>query len=214
VTRRELSRFDQALVQLDHALRTIAGEPRATRPSPAGATGNEVTLDAEQRAASARLMRVNHAGEIAAQALYMGQAMVARDPETGAALRRAAAEEGDHLAWCEQRLGQLGARVSVFTPLWYVGSFAIGSLAGIMGDRWSLGFVVETERQVERHLAGHLDRLPDADLASRRILEQMQADEVRHADAARAAGGRELPRPIQSLMRAAAKVMTSTAYRF
>jgi ubiquinone biosynthesis monooxygenase Coq7 len=158
-------------------------------------------------------MRVNHAGEVAAQALYMGQALVARDDATRAKLERAAAEENDHLAWCQERLDELGARPSVLAPFWYAGSFAIGALAGLAGDRWSLGFVVETERQVEAHLDHHLAELPPADRASRVVLERMKSDEVRHADDARAGGGAELPRPVRRLMSLVSKVMTTTAYR-
>jgi ubiquinone biosynthesis monooxygenase Coq7 len=158
-------------------------------------------------------MRVNHAGEIAAQALYHSQALFARDPETRGFLQQAAREEADHLAWCDQRLKELGSRPSVLTPLWYAGSFAIGALAGLLGDRASLGFVAETERQVEGHLRGHLDRLPAEDQRTRAIVEAMKHDEATHANHASAAGAAELPGPIRELMRATAKVMTTTAYR-
>jgi ubiquinone biosynthesis monooxygenase Coq7 len=159
-------------------------------------------------------MRVNHAGEVAAQALYHGQALLARSDETRAFLLKAAAEEGDHLAWCEQRLHELGDRPSLLNPLWYAGSFAIGAAAASISDRLSLGFVTETERQVEGHLAGHLQRLPAADERSRRILETMQSDEVGHAEAASAAGAAELPQPVRELMKLTSKVMTGTAFRF
>jgi ubiquinone biosynthesis monooxygenase Coq7 len=158
-------------------------------------------------------MRVNHAGEIAAQALYHGQALTARNPEVRATLRDAARDETDHLAWCEQRVRELDSRTSLFAPLWYAGSFAIGALAGLAGDRTSLGFVAETERQVIEHLESHLHALPQDDDRSRRIVEQMQADEARHGTEAREAGGRDLPRLIRELMRRTARVMTFTAYR-
>jgi ubiquinone biosynthesis monooxygenase Coq7 len=157
-------------------------------------------------------MRVNHAGEIAAQGLYHGQALTARTPETRAALRRAAAEEGDHLAWCRDRLDELGSRTSVLNPIWYAGSVAIGAVAGLFGDRASLGFMAETERQVEGHLAEHLERLPTDDARSRAIVEQMQADEIGHGQAAIAAGGARLPDPVPRLMRLTARLMTGTAY--
>ena len=157
-------------------------------------------------------MRVNHAGEIAAQGLYQGQALTARHPETEAALRQAAAEEGDHLAWCRDRLEELGSRPSLLNPLWYAGSVTIGALAGLFGDRASLGFMAETERQVEGHLADHLDRLPADDQRSRAIVEQMQVDEIGHGRAAIAAGASTLPEPVPRLMRFAARVMTGTAY--
>lgn len=156
-------------------------------------------------------MRVNHAGEIAAQGLYHGQALVARNPETRALLEGAAREETDHLAWCEQRLSELQDHPSRLDPLWYAGSFAIGAAAGLLGDRQSLGFVAETERQVERHLDGHLEQLPKSDARSRAILEQMRADEIAHGSLAQQAGGAELPRPVREIMRATAQFMTTTA---
>ena len=157
-------------------------------------------------------MRVNHAGEVAAQALYQGQALTARGSHVRESLRQAAQEEGDHLAWCEERLRELDSHPSVLNPLWYAGSLAIGALAGVLGDRVSLGFVAETERQVEGHLAEHLQRLPLNDERSRRILAQMKADETRHGENARAAGARELPAPVKLLMKLTARVMTRTAY--
>jgi 3-demethoxyubiquinol 3-hydroxylase len=157
-------------------------------------------------------MRVNHAGEIAAQGLYHGQALTARSPDTRATLRQAAAEEGDHLAWCRERLDELGSRPSLFNPIWYAGSAAIGALAGIAGDRMSLGFMAETERQVEGHLATHLERLPADDQRSRTIVQQMQADEIGHGRAAIAAGAATLPEPVPRLMRMTARIMTGTAY--
>jgi ubiquinone biosynthesis monooxygenase Coq7 len=157
-------------------------------------------------------MRVNHTGEICAQALYSGQALVARDPAVREALRNAASEERDHLAWCRDRIVQLGSRTSVLDPLWYAGSFAWGVASGIAGDRWSLGFLAETEDQVERHLEGHLDRLPPDDRTSRAIVAQMREDEARHAETGRALGGRDLPEPVKAAMRAAARAMTGTTY--
>jgi ubiquinone biosynthesis monooxygenase Coq7 len=158
-------------------------------------------------------MRVNHAGEIAAQALYHGQALTARNPRVRASLLEAAQDETDHLAWCEQRVRELDSRTSLLAPVWYAGSFAIGALAGLAGDRTSLGFVAETEMQVIEHLESHLHELPDGDDRSRRIVEQMQTDEARHGSDARAAGGVDLPRPIRALMRRTARIMTRTAYR-
>lgn len=157
-------------------------------------------------------MRVNHSGEIAAQGLYQGQALTAGSPATRAALEKAAAEEGDHLAWCRERLDELGSRPSLLNPLWYAGSVAIGALAGLAGDRMSLGFMAETERQVEGHLADHLDRLPADDIRSRTIVQQMQADEIGHGRAALDAGAAELPQPVPKLMRLTARIMTGTAY--
>ena len=166
---------------------------------------------AEKRLSGA-LMRVNHVGEVCAQALYQAQALTARTPELRAQMDRAAREETDHLAWTQQRLDELGDRASLLNPLWYAGAFGIGLLAGRLGDRLSLGFVIETERQVEQHLAGHLDRLPAGDERSRAIVQAMKEDERRHADDALAAGGFELPAPVRWLMRSAAKVMTTTAH--
>jgi ubiquinone biosynthesis monooxygenase Coq7 len=170
-------------------------------------------MPAAERQRSGALMRVNHVGEVCAQALYQAQALTARTPALRQQMQQAAREEMDHLAWTEQRLQELGDRPSLLNPLWYAGSFAIGLLAGRLGDSASLGFVVETERQVEQHLAGHLDRLPEADARSRAIVDQMRADERRHADDAQQAGGQDLPAPVRWLMRGAAKVMTTTAHR-
>jgi len=192
---RHLSLLDQCLVQTQHALETTFGDPRAQRPYPAAATP-DIALDPTERRHAAGLMRINHVGEVCAQALYSGQAAVARDPDTRARLGEAAQEETDHLAWCARRLRELDSRPSVFNPLWYGGSYAIGLLAGLRGDGWNLGFVVETERQVEAHLDQHLDILPPADLRSRDVLRVMKADEARHADNAEHAGARLLPSPI------------------
>jgi 3-demethoxyubiquinol 3-hydroxylase len=202
--------LEPLIVVADRALRALSTHSQALRPSPgAGATGELSPL--EQRE-SAALMRVNHAGEIAAQALYHGQAVAARSRATQELLLAAAREEADHLAWCEERLQELGARPSRLNPLWYAGSFAIGALAGTFGDAVSLGFVAETERQVEGHLEGHLGRLPPNDGRSRAILETMRADEARHGSTARRAGAAALPQPVQALMRLTARVMTQTAY--
>ena len=166
-----------------------------------------------ERRRSAALMRVNHAGEVAAQALYAGHAVTARDGRVRAAMLQAAAEEADHLRWCRDRVAELGSRISYLTPAWYFGSFAIGALAGAAGDRWNLGFVMETERQVVQHLDRHLARLPEQDQKSRTLLQQMRRDEMQHASMARAAGAAELPWPVRALMRGCAKMMTSVAYR-
>ncbi|TAN06219.1 MAG: 2-polyprenyl-3-methyl-6-methoxy-1,4-benzoquinone monooxygenase [Rhodanobacteraceae bacterium] len=209
---RHLNPLDRALADFQRALDTVAGAAVAARPSP-GETRPIPDLDTKDRRHSAGLMRVNHTGEVCAQALYDGQAALARDPATREHLETAAAEETDHLAWCAERLRELDDRPSLFNPLWYAGSFAIGALAAWAGDRWSLGFVVETERQVEAHLGEHLERLPTADTRSRAILATMQSDEARHADNALARGGAKLPPPVPALMRAASKVMKAVAYR-
>jgi len=208
---RHLSTFDFALSGLERALGTVCGAAVESRPSPA--TQPEPHLQEAERKHAAGLMRVNHTGEVCAQALYDGQAALARDESTRAHLHAAAAEETDHLAWCAQRLHELDDRPSLLNPLWYAGSFAIGAAAAALGDRWSLGFVMETERQVEAHLHEHLQRLPESDARSRAILTRMQAEEARHAANARARGGVELPQPIPSMMRLASAVMKAVAYR-
>ncbi len=205
--------LDTLLIEADRALRTIAAPAVGTgRPSPAVGTA-AADLSDEERRHAAGLMRINHAGEICAQALYFGHSRVARDPAVRAQLLRAADEEGDHLAWCRERLGQLRSRPSLFDPLWYAGAFGLGVVAGLGNDRWNLGFVVETERQVEAHLGDHLQRLPAADDASRAIVTVMQRDEAAHADMAEQAGAKPLPWPIPDLMRRAADVMKAVAYR-
>lgn len=204
---------DDLIASADLALRTLHRGARAGRPVPrAAAVADESPLSAEQRRLSGALMRVNHVGEVCAQALYAAQALTARTPELRAQMLAAGREETDHLAWLERRLDELGDRTSLLNPLWYAGAFAIGLAAGRASDRVSLGFVVETERQVEAHLAGHLDRLPTEDGDSRAIVAQMQADEARHADDALAAGGAPMPAPVRWAMRAAARVMTHTAH--
>jgi 3-demethoxyubiquinol 3-hydroxylase len=194
----------------DRALRAVGGAASASRPNPAAELPAE--LSGADRRQAAALMRVNHAGEVAAQALYHGQALGARSPDTRALLLRAAQEESDHLAWCEARLAELGSRPSLLNPLWYAGSFAIGALAAAFGDAASLGFVRETERQVEGHLDEHLSRLPADDARSRAILRAMREDEARHAANARTAGAIRLPLAVRALMRQTARVMTRTAY--
>jgi ubiquinone biosynthesis monooxygenase Coq7 len=203
--------LDPVITALDNALRTVFAPAHAGRPTPGGNLPEAEMSEAERRHVAA-LMRVNHAGEVCAQALYQGQALTARNPETRTGLERAGAEETDHLAWTEQRIADMGGRRSLLDPLWYAGSFAIGAAAGLIGDRWSLGFLAETERQVEQHLDGHLGRLPAGDERSRAILEQMKADEVGHAVYAERNGAAELPAPVKDGMRAAARLMTGTAY--
>ncbi|MBX3603939.1 MAG: 2-polyprenyl-3-methyl-6-methoxy-1,4-benzoquinone monooxygenase [Piscinibacter sp.] len=207
------SPLDRLLGTLDIALRTVSGASHAARPCPHAPGGSHADLSDADRALSGALMRVNHVGEVCAQALYSAQALSTRDPALRRQFETAAREETDHLAWTQQRLRELGSRPSLLNPLWYGGAFAIGLIAGRAGDAASLGFLVETERQVERHLEGHLDRLPPGDAASRAIVDQMRQDEARHAEMARTAGARALPAPMRWAMRAAAKVMTTTAHR-
>jgi ubiquinone biosynthesis monooxygenase Coq7 len=206
-----MNTLDRWISSADNALRTVSGAVQPSLPNPAAATVGE-PLDAAERRLSGALMRVNHVGEVCAQALYQAQAVTARTPALRSQMAQAAREETDHLAWTQQRLDELGARRSWLNPLWYAGAFSIGLLAGRAGDRISLGFVVETERQVEQHLAGHLQRLPEADIRSRAIVVAMHDDERRHAEAADAAGAVKLPLPVRWLMRGAAKVMTGTAH--
>lgn len=213
MTIRNLSPLDRVLVEIERALETVfVATPLAAQPSPAGDT-RDADLDEAARAHAAGLMRVNHVGEVCAQALYFGQAAVARDESLRQQMLAAAAEETDHLAWCGERLDELGSRPSLLNPLWYAGAYAIGAGAGLIGDRLSLGFVVETERQVEAHLGEHLETLPPGDERSRAIVRRMKEDEARHARNAEAAGAAPLPRPIPSLMRFASKVMKTVAYR-
>ena len=203
--------MDRLLGAADSALRTLFAQPRATRACPV-VPGDATVLTASERRHAAGLMRVNHVGEICAQALYTSQAMATRDPALRRHFERAAREETDHLAWTQARLEQLDARASLLNPLWYAGAFTLGLVAGRLGDPVSLGFVVETERQVESHLESHLDRLPEGDHASRAIVAQMKTDEAAHAAQAQAEGARELPALAKAVMRAAARVMTTTAY--
>jgi ubiquinone biosynthesis monooxygenase Coq7 len=203
---------DELVISFDRALRTLLGRATTSRDVP-GAGMPEAQLSPAERRDAAGLMRVNHTGEVCAQALYAAQALVARDPATRQSFAQAAREEEEHLAWTEGRLAELNDRVSLLNPLWYAGSFAIGVAAGIAGDRVNLGFVVETERQVEEHLTGHIDRLPAEDARSRAIVVQMRDDEARHGAMAQEAGAAELPGPVKGLMRLAAAVMKTVAYR-
>ena len=208
-----MSPVDRLLAAADNALRTLSGASVASRPCPKpAAAAPAATLDDSQRRLSGALMRVNHVGEVCAQALYNAQALSTRDPALRLQFERASRDETDHLAWTQQRLRELGARTSLLNPLWYAGAFGIGWLAGRRGDRSSLGFVVETERQVEHHLQGHLGRLPGDDRASQAIVRQMKEDEADHARQAEQAGAAPLPLPLRWAMRAAAKVMTATAH--
>lgn len=205
------SPVDQVLATADEALRAVSGSTRAQRPSPSRGSETVVLSDAERRLSGA-LMRVNHVGEVCAQALYQAQALSTRNAALRRGFEQAAREEGDHLAWTRERLRELGTHPSLLNPLWYAGAFGIGLLAGRAGDAVSLGFMAETERQVEQHLAGHLTRLPQPDSASRAIVRQMKDDEAAHAAAAQRSGGVPLPMPVRWAMRAAAKVMTNTAH--
>ena len=210
---RHLTPLDRLLAGANNALRTVAapaGHPARTNPA---ADVAEAELSDSQKAHAAGLMRVNHAGEVAAQGLYQGHAAVARDASVEEQMQRAAEEEFDHLAWCEQRLSELGAEPSRLSPIWYLGAFAIGAASGVLGDKWSLGFIAETEKQVCDHLDSHLDRLPDEDAKSRAIVKQMRDEEEEHGDNAREAGAAVLPEPVRQLMKLTARVMTSTAYR-
>jgi 3-demethoxyubiquinol 3-hydroxylase len=203
--------IDRCLMAAEAGLKTLSGGTRATRERPVSRAAD--TLDDADRRLAGALMRVNHVGEVCAQAMYQAQALTARDDALRQHMEDAAREEADHLAWTEERLHELNARPSLLNPLWYAGAFAIGLAAGRAGDRWSLGFVAETERQVEEHLAGHLDRLPRHDLASRAIVERMKADEAHHGQQALQAGGLPLPLPVRWAMRGVAKLMTTTAHR-
>ncbi len=210
--KRALTPLDRLLAGVDNALRTVAapaGHP--ARPNPANGLP-PADMDAKKKSHAAGLMRVNHAGEVAAQALYQGHAAVARDTSIEAQMQQAADEEFDHLAWCEQRLNELGERTSVLSPLWYAGAFVIGAASGALGDKWSLGFIAETERQVCDHLDRHLEGLPADDARSRAIVATMRDEERQHGEDAVAAGAAELPWPVKKLMQATARVMTRTAY--
>src|SRR5574337_390064 len=204
--------LDSFIIAFDRALHTLTGAVSAARPTP-GAAVPDSELAPEDKRHAAGLMRINHTGEVCAQPLYSAQALVTRDPAIRARFAEAAREEEDHLAWAQERLDELGARTSLLNPLWYAGSFAIGIAAGVGGDRWNLGFVVETERQVEEHITAHLDRLPANDARSRAIVAQMRDDEARHGAMAFQAGGVPLPLPLRGAMRIAADVMRALAYR-
>jgi len=210
---RDYSPADKLLMGVDQTLRTLFGNPQITeRPNPSQGIP-ETELNDTERDRIGRLMRINHTGEVCAQALYQGQALTARDPTVRDSMQRSAAEENDHLDWCEQRVEELGGRLSLLNPLWYAGSFAIGAAAGVAGDKWSLGFVSETENQVESHLDHHLDQVPLSDQRTRVILEQMKADEIQHGQKARNHGAATLPGPVRMLMTATAKIMTTAVYR-
>ncbi len=210
---RRYTALDHLLINIDQATRTVFGQPPTTgRPDPARAAPKS-NLSSEQKRRAASLMRVNHVGEVCAQALYHGQAAAARAPRVRDAMQQAAREENDHLDWCAARVKALDGHLSYLNPLWYAGAYAIGATAGAAGDKWSLGFLVETERQVVRHLEDHLQRLPADDHKSRAVLEQMKEDEARHATTAVEAGARPLPTPIKGIMKLASKVMTTVAYR-
>ena len=204
--------MDRLIAGFDRALRAVAGVHEGRRRSPADGVP-EKELAQNERAHAAALMRVNHVGEVCAQALYEGQALAARDGGTRDSLERAAEEERDHLAWCAQRIRELGGRPSLLNPLWYAGSFALGLAAGVLGDRWNLAFVAETERQVEEHLSGHLDALHPDDLRTRELVAVMRADEARHRETALELGAAELPEPVKRAMRLASKLMTTVSYR-
>lgn len=204
--------LDRAITGLDTALRAVAGIHRAERPSPAHEC-EEPDLTASERSHVAALMRVNHVGEVCAQALYQGQALTTRDPATRASLEQAAREEEDHLAWSADRVHELGGHLSLLNPVWYAGSLALGIAAGTLGERWNLAFLAETERQVEEHLASHLAQLPAADSRTRAVVEQMRAEETKHRETALALGAAEMPAPAKLAMRAMAKLMTTVAYR-
>lgn len=210
---RHYTAIDRLIISVDGALRMATGQAhKASRENPAGSTP-EVMMDEENRQHAAGLMRINHAGEVCAQALYAGQAATARNPAVQAGMQKAANEEIDHLSWCKDRLDELDSKPSRLDPLWYAGSFAIGAAAGLAGDGWSLGFLKETENQVEAHLEGHIEKLPPEDERSRLILDQMKIDEAKHARMAEDAGAYDLPRPVRRLMKVTAGVMKAIAYK-
>jgi ubiquinone biosynthesis monooxygenase Coq7 len=212
MSERKLNAVDQFLIGIDSALRTLFGRPQVTeRVNPAEHI-EETEMSEQERDLTARLMRINHTGEVCAQALYQGQALTAKLPQIRATMERAAQEENDHLAWCEARLNELDNRKSLLNPFWYAGSFLIGATAGLAGDKWSLGFVAETEHQVEAHLDNHMQRIPIQDQKSLAILKQMKEDEIHHATVALEAGGAELPAPIKAAMKLTSKLMTKSVY--
>ncbi len=204
--------LDHIIIEFDKGLRTVLAEAQSVRPFP-DRDKTEHTLTPEEKRHAAALMRINHSGEVCAQALYNGQALTARNPATEAALREASQEETEHLAWCEKRIHELGSHKSLLNPLWYAGSFALGALAGALGDKWNLGFLAETENQVGKHIENHLQRLPANDEKSRAVLEQMKIDEARHANTALEHGGAPLPLPVKLAMQLTSKIMTHTTYR-
>lgn len=204
--------LDAAIIAFDRGLKTVFGRPQGTRPTP-GEALSDAPLNEQERRLSAALMRVNHCGEVCAQALYQGQALASKDAHIKQTLSQAAEEEEDHLAWCEQRIAELGGRTSLLNPLWFAGSLGLGYAAGRLGDAWNLGFLKETEKQVERHLHGHLERLSPQDEKTRAIVEQMKIDEAEHAHTAETLGARELPGPMKLAMKLSAKVMTTLSHR-
>jgi ubiquinone biosynthesis monooxygenase Coq7 len=213
MTKRQFSLLDTFIIESDRALRTVFGRPEVSERAIPGADLLEGALTSEEQKTSLSLMRVNHAGEVSAQALYQGQALTAKLPEVREAMERAAIEENDHLVWCEQRIHQYGGHKSILNPVWYAGSFAIGAFAGALGDKWSLGFVAETEKQVIKHIDSHLHKISKTDIKSRAVLEQMKLDEAHHGTVALEAGGAELPRPVKVVMTMMSKVMTSTSHK-
>jgi ubiquinone biosynthesis monooxygenase Coq7 len=208
-----MSPLDRLIIEFDTALRSVVGGAHAHRPTPEAEVKTESVLEPAEREHAAGLMRVNHVGEVCAQALYQSQKLFARNPEIQEMLHHSGQEEMDHLAWCETRLQELGSHTSYLNPFWYAGSFVIGMAAGLAGDKWSLGFVSETEKQVENHLQSHLHKLPENDHRSRAIVEQMRIDEIEHGQAARNAGGSALPEPLKKVMQAMSRVMTTSAYK-
>ena len=210
---RNYTPVDKLIGNMDNALRTIFGQPQVTERLNPAEDIEEGELNDSEKKHAAGLMRVNHAGEVSAQGLYSGQAFTARLPDVREKMERAAMEENDHLEWCERRLDELGSHKSLLNPVWYLGSFAIGAAAGVAGDKWSLGFVAETEHQVIKHLDEHLDSLPKQDAKSRAVVEQMKVDEAHHATVALQHGGAELPKPVKKLMGLTSKVMTTLAYK-
>lgn len=212
MTERHYSLFDKLIIEFDKAITTVAGQPHTTARLVPGDELQEGDLTEVERKQAAGLMRVNHAGEVSAQALYQGQALTAKLPDVREAMETAAQEENDHLVWCQQRLEALSSHTSVLNPLWYAGSFALGAMAGKVGDKWSLGFVAETEKQVVEHINGHLKIISENDLKSRAVLEQMKIDEAHHGTKALEAGGAELPTPVTKLMGVVSKVMTRSSY--
>jgi ubiquinone biosynthesis monooxygenase Coq7 len=212
INKMRLSLVDKAIIELDKALQTVIGKPKITERKQPGVELDSPELSDSDSKTSYRLMRVNHAGEVSAQALYQGQALTAKLPQVRQAMEQAALEENDHLVWCEQRVNSLGGHTSVLNPFWYAGSFAIGAVAGKMGDKWSLGFVAETEKQVVAHIDEHLEKIHPDDVQSRAVLEQMKIDELHHGTTALEAGGAQLPLPVRGAMQLVSKVMTKTSY--
>ncbi len=211
MTTRKYSLLDKGITHIDYGIRTVFGNPPVTnRPHPAENI-EDANLNAKEQQLSARLMRINHAGEVSAQGLYQGQALTAKLPQVREKMQQAALEENDHLLWCEQRCKELDSRTSILSPFWYTGSFTIGALAGLAGDKWSLGFIVETEHQVIKHLDKHLQQISPLDKKTHAILQQMKEDEAHHATTALQAGGEKLPLAVKILMKATSKIMTQTA---